>query len=134
MVSAKIPIVNPTALVRLEGMESEHLDFDALMQERRESAAKTIRPMDLTAVREQIATLFPTVDHPWHAVVEEFLAVHENATALHGSTSDGVEFIFFPRERKGLWFRTGGGVQSVGPIMERGLNALSEIAEEKGLA
>jgi len=117
-----------------DGMENESFDFDALMQERRESAAATIHAMPLEEVRKKAASLFPTVDHPWHAVVEEFLAAHETTTALHGKTSDGVEFIFFPRERKGLWFRLSGGTLGVGPIMERGLSALSEIAEEKGLA
>lgn len=115
-------------------MEREPLDFDALLQERRASAAATIRPMTIEAVRERIAALFPTVDHPWHAVVDEFLAAHENTSAVQGTTADGVEFIFFPRERKGLWFKVAGGVQGVGPILERGLTALSEIAKEKGLA
>lgn len=115
-------------------MQSEPLDFDALMQERRESAAATMRPMDLNAVKEQIAALFPQPDHPWQAVVDNFLATHEDTAAVHGSTKDGVEYIFFPRERKGIWFRIEGRVQSVGPIQERGLNALSEIAEEKGFA
>jgi hypothetical protein len=115
-------------------MEREPLDFDALLQERHASAAATIRPMTLEAVREQITKLFPNPDHPWQAVVDEFLTSHKNTTAVHGSTTDGVEFIFFPHERKGLWFKVAGGVQGAGPILERGLAALSEIAKEKGLA
>lgn len=113
-------------------MQSEPLDFDALMQERRESAASTMRPMDMAAVREKIASLLPDPDHPWQPVIENFLNTHENTTAVQGSTADGMEFIFFPSKRKGLWFRIAGRVQSLGPIQERGLNALSEIAEAKG--
>jgi hypothetical protein len=115
-------------------MEREPLDFDALLQERRESAAATMRLVTLEAVREQMAKLFPNPDHPWQAVVDDFLAAHENTTAVHGTTADGVEFLFFPRERKGIWFKVAGGAQGMGPILERGLTALSEIAEEKGLA
>jgi hypothetical protein len=115
-------------------MEREPVDFDVLLQERRESAAATMRPVTLETVREQITGLFSNPDHPWLTVVNEFLTSHKNTTAVHGSTTDGVEFIFFPNERKGFWFKISEGVKGGGPIMERGLAALSEIAKEKGLA
>ena len=114
-------------------MESEHLDFDAIMAERRAAAAASIQPIDHAALLALGEKLFPVVDHPWQAVYADFLAGHKDSPAVHGTITDSVEFVFFPREGKGLWFRSTDGVTGMGPIQPRGVTALTEIAAEKGL-
>jgi hypothetical protein len=114
-------------------MESEHLDFDTIMAERRAAATASLKPITHEALLALGEQLFQTVDHPWHAVYTEFLAEHADSPAVHGTVPDGVEFVFFPREGKGLWFRSAGGVKGIGPIQPRGVAALTEIAAEKGL-
>jgi hypothetical protein len=114
-------------------MESEHLDFDTIMAERRAAAAASMQPINHDALLALGEKLFPTVDHPWHAVYSDFITEHKESPAVHGTLPDGVEFVFFPREGKGLWFRSAGGVSGMGPIMPRGATALQEIAAEKGL-
>src|SRR5262245_48727998 len=102
----------------------EITDFDTIARERREHAAASIKPISYEALEDLVAQRFPTVDHPWHTVFTEFLTAHKGSSAVHGNVSDDVEFIFFPKERKGLWYRTSGGVSGMGPIMERGLTTL----------
>lgn len=114
-------------------MESEHLDFDTIMAERRAAAASSIQPITHDALLALGEQLFPTVDHPWQPLYAEFLAEHKDSPAVHGTVNDGVEFVFFPREGKGLWFRSSGGVTGMGPIQPRGITALQEIAAEKDL-
>lgn len=114
-------------------MESEHLDFDTIMAERRAAATASMQPVDHASLLALGEKLFPTVDHPWQAVYADFLAEHQDSPAVHGTVPDGVEFVFFPREGKGLWFRNTGGVTGMGPIQLRGITALQEIATEKGL-
>lgn len=114
-------------------MEPTSLDFDTIAQERREHASASMKPITHEALEELGARLFTTVDHPWHTVFTDFLAAHKDSPAVHGSVSEDVEYIFFPKERKGMWYRTSGGVLGMGPIAERGLDALSEIVEEKKL-
>lgn len=114
-------------------MQSEPLDFDALMAERRAAAAATMKPISHAALQALGEQLFQTVDHPWQPVYEEFLADHADSPAVHGEVPDGVEFIFFPREGAGLWFRNAGGVKAMGPIQPRGIAGLTEIAAEKNL-
>ncbi len=114
-------------------MNSESIDFDLVKAERRESAKETMEAVthdDLVGFRSR---LFPMVDHPWQTVYDEFIAAHKLSPAVHGHTSDGIEFIFFPIEKKGLWFHYADGVQGIGPIQERGLNTLANIAAEKKL-
>ncbi len=114
-------------------MESEHLDFDTIMAERRAAAAASIQPITYDALLALGEKLFPSVDHPWHAVYADFLAGHKDSPAVHGVVDDGVEFVFFPREARGLWFRSSGGVTGMGPIQPRGITALQDITAEKNL-
>ncbi len=114
-------------------MESEHLDFDTIMAERRAAATASMEPVDHATLQALGEKLFPSMDHPWQAVYADFLAEHKDSPAVHGTVPDGVEFVFFPREGKGLWFRGTGGVTGMGPIQERGVAALTEIAAGKGL-
>jgi hypothetical protein len=131
--AGKIPIEKHPGPFRLSEMESEHLDFDALMTERRAAAASSMAPITHDTLDALGEKLFTTLDHPWQAVYVEFLAGHRDSPAVHGTVPDGVEFVFFPREGKGLWFRRAGAVTGMGPIQPRGIAALQEIAAEKGL-
>lgn len=112
-------------------METEHLDFDTIMAERRAAAAASMQPVSYDALVALGEKLFTTVDHPWHAVYTDFLTGHKDSPAVKGTVNDGVEFVFFPREGKGLWFRNSGGLTGMGPILPRGVAALQEIAGEK---
>ena len=114
-------------------METEHFDFDELKADRRAAAEESMKAVshdELLAMRER---LFPSVDHPWYSVYQEFVASHRLSPAVHGSASDGYEFIFFPIEKKGLWFKITEGIDGMGPLQDRAIKALSLISAEKKL-
>jgi hypothetical protein len=115
-------------------MDHDAFDFNLLMQQRRAAAEESFALADPASLPALIERLFPAVDHPWRQRFEEFLAAHPDSPVAHGTTSDGVEFVYYPRENKGLWYHFENGVRSAGPIGERGLSALAEIALEKGVA
>lgn len=114
-------------------MDSTPLDFESLAEARREAASASMQPVTIEALRELAERLFPQPDHPWQPLFSQFLTDHANSPAVQGEVGQGMHYVFFPCERKGIWYHLDSGVAGMGPIQERGLAALAAIAEDKGI-
>lgn len=114
-------------------MSSESIDFADILIQRRASAEQTIRYISEEELQEIREKLFPQVGHPWEPLFKEFVEEHRHERPLHGETSDGYSFIYYPRTNKGIWYQHAGSLVGVGPLGDRGLQTLSEIVDEKNL-
>ena len=107
-------------------MESEHIDTESIVHDRRVAVAESIREIGTSDLKALVERLFPDVTHPWLEPFRHF--VEENAGCLfyHAATHDGVEIVYCRAKEKGIWFVPGVGT---GILQPRALEALREIVD-----
>ena len=108
---------------------SDNLNMDEVTEARRKAIAETIHPISVEELKTLGEGLFPSTDHPWRETFFKFMNEHSGAAFYHATTDDRIHIIYSQGAIKGMWFTAGGGM---GPLQEKGLNILKEIAERKG--
>lgn len=113
-------------------MDLEPFDFAETVRQRRESAAASIHEIpyeEVLALEEKLLT-----DHesPIGAQVRDFISENRNEMAYGGETSDGISFLYYPKQRRGMWYSWKEGVRGAGKLGARGMDALDEILAERG--
>lgn len=106
------------------------IDFETLSAERRRTAKETIKIISAEELTALGMELFPEPSHPWHDIYAKFLEEHGGDTCYSGHTGDDIWFVYCPTIHRGLWYLPH-GTRGVGPLGERGVNALDEIIAEK---
>lgn len=113
---------------------NDEFNLEAIISQRKESAAHSLRVISVDEARGLIHEIFAdNMLDPWFEMATKFLAMHPNETILRGELPEHAAFLFFPNANKGLWYREHEGIKAMGPIADRGLAMLSEIAMEKNL-
>jgi len=108
-------------------MQRENLDINEITESRRKSLAQTLQAVDLQRVKAIGDELFPYYDDPWREKFFGFLAENSGATFHHGTTSDGVQFLYCRDKNRGIWFMPQVGL---GPLQAKGLAILKELVEK----
>jgi len=108
-------------------MQRENLDINEITENRRKSLAQTLQVVDLQKVKAIGEELFPYQGDPWREKFFGFLDEHSGATFHHGTTSDGVQFLYCHDKNRGIWFMPHVGM---GPLQARGLGIMKEIVEK----
>jgi hypothetical protein len=108
-------------------MQRENLDINEITEARRKSLAQTLHAVDASQVKAIGDELFPYYDDPWREKFFGFLAEHGGATFHHGTTSDGVQFLYCHDKNRGIWFVPQVGM---GPLQAKGLGIMKELVEK----
>jgi len=107
-------------------MLNENMNMDEISDARRKAIARTIRTVDVEALKKLGEELFPFPDHPWFDVYFDFLKENAGSTFHYGKTDDHIHVIYCHSKEKGMWFIPKSGK---GPMRARGLAVLKEIVE-----
>ena len=108
-------------------MKRENLDINEITESRRKSLAQTLEVVDLARVKAVGEALFPYYDDPWREKFFGFLAENCGATFHHGTTNDGVQFLYCHDKNRGIWFMPHVGM---GPLQAKGLAIMKELVEK----
>jgi hypothetical protein len=108
-------------------MKRENLDINEITDERRKSLAQTLQPVDLQRVKAIGEEIFRYYDDPWREKFFAFLAENSAATFHHGTTSDGIQFVYCHDKNRGIWFMPQVGM---GPLQPKGLAIMKELVEK----
>lgn len=100
------------------------MNFEETLAARRESVAKTLRPIDVSAVAAMGEDLFPFPDDPWREKFFAFVAENPNATLHHAQLPEEGEILYSHTHGRGIWFIPG---KAMGIIQPKGLAVLAEI-------
>ena len=113
-------------------MMTEPSGFADRLAQRTESARQTLRAASSEELQGLVTELFPDGTHPFAEAFSKFIQENHSEHAVRGKTSDGVEFVYYPRPNRGMWFILGGTAPSVGLLGTTALKALSEITAQTG--
>jgi hypothetical protein len=109
----------------------EPYDPDAALAERREQARKTLRRVDAAEVRSFLDELFANrQSHPWFKPFHDFVDQHSTDTFLRAEPEEGLNVIYHPGTRAGIWCKAGSTLEGVGRLHGRGLDAMNKLAAE----
>ncbi|HEY8899619.1 MAG TPA: hypothetical protein VIM61_04350 [Chthoniobacterales bacterium] len=100
------------------------MNFEEILEERRQAVAQSIRPLSSAEVTALGESLFPHMDDPWRERFFNFLSENPEALIHHAELPDGVQLLYSRSHNRGIWFIPGKGM---GIIQTSGLKALSEI-------
>ena len=112
-------------------MNSEPINFAELLAQRKASAQQTLREISEQKLRALIAKLFPDGTHPWAESFASFIAEHQSERALQGETLDGIDFVYYPKSNRGIWYQYQNRLVGVGLLGEASLRELSEISGQE---
>jgi hypothetical protein len=104
--------------------------FAEKLNQRKESARRTLREASCEELRALVLELFPDGGHPWAVPFSQFIEEHCSERAVRGETSDGFAFVYYPQSNRGLWYEHTGKAIGVGLLGQTSLKALSEIVAE----
>jgi hypothetical protein len=106
-------------------METENLDLESIMKERRKAIEQSLRRLshqELTSIGETLFEKSPS--HPWKAAFDQFLQENPYGTFYHAITNDKFQVIYCPEKEKGIWYLPGSGK---GIMQPKGLKVMREI-------
>ena len=112
-------------------MNSEPINFAELLAQRKASAQQTLREISEQELRALIAKLFPDDTHPWAKSFASFIDEHQSERALQGETLDGIDFVYYPKSNRGIWYQYQNRLVGVGLLGETSLRVLSEISGQE---
>jgi hypothetical protein len=104
--------------------------FAEKLNQRKESARRTLREASCEELRALVLELFPDGGHPWAVPFSQFIEEHSSERAVRGETSDGFAFVYYPQSNRGIWYEHTGKAIGVGLLGQTSLKALSEIVAE----
>ena len=80
------------------------VDAETLNQERRKAITKSIRTISVDELKKLAEEVFHDIDEPWRHTFFRSIAENPGGTFHHAATSEGVVFLYYRAEDKGLWF------------------------------
>jgi hypothetical protein len=104
----------------------EQFNFEKLTEERRNSLARTVRPISGPELKALGDELFKHIDDPWRDAYLEFIDSNPGASFYHATTSDGVHLLYCRDRDRGIWFLPG---QGKGPLQESGRRTMKELID-----
>jgi len=110
-------------------MESENLDPDIILNQRRKAVAHSLRRLshaELTSIGDALFEKNPS--HPWKEALDQFLRENPYGNFYHGTTHDKYQVVYCPEQDRGIWFQQGVGK---GILRERGRTAMKEIIADR---
>src|SRR5215472_5054736 len=107
-------------------MPFEKFDLEELTKERRESLAKSIRPVTEEELKNMGHEIFRFADDPWRHAFFAFIGENPGASYHHAVTQDNVNIVYCRDKDKGIWFMPG---SALGPLQERGRKIMAQIIE-----
>ena len=107
-------------------MESENLDMESIVHDRRVAVEESIREISNAELKALEQALFPDVTHPWLEPFRRFVEENAGCIFYHAATHDGVQIVYCRAKEKGIWFIPGVGI---GILQPRALEALREIID-----
>jgi hypothetical protein len=102
------------------------VDVDTLNNERRKAIAKSIRTISADELKKLAEEVFHDTDEPWRDTFFRLIAENPGGTFHHAVTSEGVVFLYYRDEDKGLWFLPGSGK---GPLSAGGRQMMKEAID-----
>ena len=110
-------------------MNSENLDIDSIMKERRKALEQSTRMISHGELKTLGEKIFgDRTGHPWKESFDQFLRENPHGTFYHGTTHDKFQVIYCSEKEKGIWFLPGSGM---GILMEKGIGAMKEIISHR---
>ncbi len=102
------------------------VDIETTNKERRKAIAKSIRVISIEELKKLAEEIFHDTDEPWRHTFFRLIAENPGGTFYHAVTSEGVVFLYYRDEDKGLWFLPGSGK---GPLSARGREMMREVID-----
>ena len=115
-------------------MPCDRSDLDEELMQWKETARQTLRNTSSEELQSLVDELFPNPADPWAEKFRELIAEHEADRAVRGKTTVQMEFVYYPRSNRGVWFQRLTETYAVGLLDDITLKILSEIVTEHGFA
>ena len=109
-------------------MQSEHIDMESIIQERRQAVEESIQIINNKELEELQSSLFTDPLHPWAEPFRQFAEENSGNLFYHSSTKDHVQVIYCRGKEQGIWFLPGVGM---GILQPKALEILREVVDSK---
>lgn len=109
-------------------MQSEHINIESIIKERRLAVEETIKPIDAKELKELQESLFTDPLHPWLESFRRFAEENSGNLFYHASTKDHVQVIYCRKKEKGIWFLPGVGI---GILQPKALEILRDVVDSR---
>ena len=105
-------------------MDTQNLNIEQVMQDRRKAVEESIQRVSLEDLRALVTTLFPVESHPWNQDFRAFLDESAGDTFYKATTNDQIHIVYCSTKERGLWYIPEKGV---GIMQAKGLQILKEV-------